>query len=198
MLKRMNKAFSIRVIVVKKRFLKFIIGLCVLSVLASCVSCKKSNPKPMLKVITSYQVGVVDLVSRQYYVVYDNGKKERTKSFEFTTKFDTLGHSFVLDAEEKMTPYLYGIDINTEEDSTLNEIAKKIISLTENDKKASALDRLFVIEKTYNEKRYYFISRTDGFLNNVNDSLFEYYPESNSYKKIALFDNRIEIVQAYE
>ena len=174
----------------KKRFLKFIIGLCVLSVLASCVSCKKSNPKPMLKVITSYQVGVTIFENRQYYVVYDNETKKRTKPFDHT---NTLNHIFNLDAEEKMTPYLYGIDTNTEEGIRLNEIAKSIVLLTEEDEKIFRPVHLFVIKEIC-----YFSARIDGVFDDVNDALFEYDPESNSYKKIASFNHSIVHVEAYE
>jgi hypothetical protein len=45
---------------------------------------KKAEAQPILKVITSSQIGVTIFSYKRYYAIYDNGKKKKIPEFSPT------------------------------------------------------------------------------------------------------------------
>ena len=175
------------------KIVKTLLWTCILLVIFSCAGCKKrEEPKPILKVITSSQVGTTIFSNKHYYIVYDNGKKKNTSEFP---KSEVVAYAFDPDAEEKNKPYLHSIDISTENGNMLNEIAMNIVYLTEKSKNNSVFSpgELYVIDN-----KYYFYALIDKFGDSSDNGLFEYIVDDNSFKRIAVFNNSITHVEAYQ
>ena len=82
---------------------------------------------------------------------------------EFTPS-ESIAYAFNPDAEKENEPYLYLIDTNTEEGEAWNNIAKSIISLTNNSDNISFPGALYYI----NEK-YYFTASISKKNSEVNE-----------------------------
>lgn len=173
------------------RITKFLAWLCIITCCLSCVSCeKKAEPQPILKVITSSQIGVTIFSYKRYYAIYDNGKKKKISEFSPTEVESYLFGSSNYDDSSKV---LYSIDLNTEEGIQLNEIATKIIALTEEADKVHSPGALYVISE-----KYYFAALINKGYDSLADALFEYNVEENTFKKIATFSSSITHVEAYQ
>ena len=173
------------------KIVKTLVWTCILLVILSCVGCKKrEEPKPILKVITSSQVGVTIFSNKHYYIVYSNGKTEKTSKFDASDVESYLFGSSNTDETEKV---LYDIDLDTKEGASLNDIAIKIITLTEDDAKVYSPGALYIIDG-----RYYFKALADKGFNSVADALFEYHVNENTFEKITSFNDEISHVEAYQ
>lgn len=171
--------------------IKLIFLVFILTCVFSCVGCKKGEePKPILKVITSSQVGVTIFSNKHYYIVYSNGKNKKTSEFDASDVESYLFGSSNIDGTEKV---LYDIDLDTEEGANLNDIAIKIIALTEDDAKVYSPGALYVIQG-----KYYFKALIDKGFNSVADALFEYRVNENTFEKITSFNDEIFHVEAYQ
>ena len=172
------------------RITKFLAWLCIITCCLSCVGCeKKAEPQPILKVITSTQVGLTIFSYKRYYIVYDNGKINRMSEF---TPSESIAYAFNPDAEKENEPYLYLIDTNTEEGEAWNNIAKSIISLTNNSDNISFPGALYYI----NEK-YYFTASISKKNSEVN-AIFEYMKSDSSIREVGTFKGSITHVEAYQ
>lgn len=172
------------------RITKFWAWLCIITCCLSCAGCeKKAEPQPILKVITSSQIGVTIFSYKRYYAIYDNGKKKKIPEFSPAEEESYLFGSSNYDDSSKV---LYSIDLNTEEGIQLNEIATKIIALTEDDDKVHSPGALYVISG-----KYYFAALINKGYDSLADALFEYNVEENTFKKIVSFNSSITHVEAY-
>ncbi len=173
------------------KIIKTLVWTCILLVIISCVGCKKrEEPKPILKVITSSQVGVTIFSNKHYYIVYDNGKKKKTSKFDPS---DVESYLFGSSNYEDPTKVLHGVDLDTEEGTTLNDIAIKIIALTEVDAKVYSPGTLYVIHG-----KYYFEASIDKGTNSLADALFEYHVDENTFENITSFNDEISHVEPYQ
>ena len=170
---------------IKLLFLVFI-----LTCVFSCVGCKKGEePKPILKVITSSQVGTTIFSTKYYYIVYENGKTKKTSEFQ---KSEVISFAFNPEAQEKDVPNLHDVDLNNPEEAKYNDAAAQIVSLIENDEKVYSPGELYVIDN-----KIYFKALRDYGINSCADTLYEYIPSDNKFKRIASFKGSITHVEAY-
>lgn len=171
------------------RITKCLAWLCIITCCLSCVGCeKKAEAQPILKVITSSQIGVTIFSYKRYYDIYDNGKKKKIPEFSPT---EVERYAFQTSTEESV-PYLYHIDLNSVTGIEINNIAKSIVSLTDENEKITSQGKLFLIDG-----RYYFTASVDkgkGF----KVTLLEYLIQDNSIEEIATFKGDITHVEAYQ
>ena len=175
------------------RITKCLAWLCIITCCLSCVGCeKKAEPQPILKVITSSQIGVTIFSYKRYYAIYDNGKKKKIPEF---SPSEVIGYAFNPDAEEKDVPYLHLVDIDAEEGAELNNIAKNIVNLTtkNEDNNVFSPGKLRIINN-----HYYFTALLEKDRDSIINGLFEYYLSDNSFIKIATFSSSITHVEAYQ
>lgn len=104
------------------RITKCLAWLCIITCCLSCVGCeKKAEPQPILKIITSSQIGVTIFSYKRYYDIYDNGKKKKIPEFSPT---EVERYAFQTSTEESV-PYLYHIDLNSVTGIEINNISQK-------------------------------------------------------------------------
>ncbi len=163
--------------------------LCILFCVFTCVGCEKeSKAQPILKVITSSQVGVTIFSNKHYYIVYDNGKKKKTSEFTPTE----VKHYAFQTSEEQTTPYLYHIDIDSKEGIKLNNIAKDIVEAINNNEIITSPGKLFLIDGSYFFTA--FIKKGEQY----KVALLEYINDDNTIIEIATFKGDISHVESYQ
>ncbi len=176
------------------KFLKIIVWICLLTLMFGCAGCKnkKEEPKPILKVITSSQVGTTIFSNKQYYIVYDNGKTKKVSQF---SENDVFGYAFNPSAESKNEPYLHMLNTNTDQGKLFNNYAKNIVYLTDKDDSNNVFSpaKLLVIDN-----HLYFTAMIKTKINTIKRGVFEYLIDDNTFTKVAVFKNSITHVEAYK
>lgn len=170
--------------------IKYIAWICLLVYVSTCIGCEnKPQSLPILKVITSSQVGTTIFSTKYYYIVYENGKTKKTSEFQ---KSEVISFAFNPEAQEKDVPNLHDVDLNNPEEAKYNDAAAQIVSLIENDEKVYSPGELYVIDN-----KIYFKALRDYGINSCADTLYEYIPSDNKFKRIASFKGSITHVEAY-
>lgn len=169
----------------KKKILSFALTLLIIVCFTGCS--KSNEAEPILKVVTSTQVGFF-LGNKSYYVVYDNGSAKKTKKFDFSTSVVEV-YGFNPNGEDKSSLLLDITDVTTEKGRELNKIAHNILEYS-NDKKFSP-KKLYRIEQ-----KYYFTAFSEK-ARKKNEIIYVYNDLENSAKELASFDNDIISVQPY-
>ncbi len=175
------------------RIIKLVAWICLLACVVTCVGCeKKPEPQPILKVITSSQIGVTIFSYKHYYIVYNNRRKKKISKF---SPSKSISYAFNPDAESKDEPYLHLIDTTTDEGITLNNIAKNIFLLTEKDDNNNVFSpgKLIIIDS-----HYYFTALVKKSKNSIDNGLYEYLFKTNSFQNIATFSSSITHVEPYQ
>ena len=172
-----------------KIILKSLVLASALLIILSCVGCKnKEESKPILKVITNSEIAPVIFSYDRYYIVYDNGKTQKTSEFKPS---ESINYRFV-STNYDSTELLSGIDTNTEEGACLNKIAGNIVSLVNEEGNLSPPGAMYLVNNNV-----YFSS----IINKGNDeivALFVYNESENSIVKFATFKGNITHVEAYQ
>lgn len=157
-----------------KRYFSFIIFiLIIISVSFSGCGLGNDSNKPLLKVITETRGSWISAGTKHYYTVYDNGTIEKTEKFEATK---TEIHD------------LYKIEKSLKAESTKTDdfplYSSEIIKII-NEMGNSLVGKYFIIND-----RYFFSTTINEMpAKDYASSLFEYFPKSNDFKKIADFQD---------
>ncbi len=145
---------------------------------------KKATRKPILKVETSSQWGVTILGIDTYYIVYDNGQKEKIAKYK-SDKSNCYFKNFILQINDGSY-----IDIQDDEDIKYNEIAKNIYELSLK-KGITPTDLCVVGDKVYFAG---YVEKIYGIVN----ILYEYDLEKNTISKLCRFKHDISDIQSFE
>lgn len=158
----------------KKRCFSFVVFILIfVSISFSGCGLGNDSNKPLLNVITETRGSWISAGTKHYYTVNDNGTIEKTGKFKATK---TEIHD------------LYKIEERLKADSTKaddipiysNEIIKIINKMEE-----SLVGNYFIVND-----RYFFSTTTSEMpAKDYSSSLFEYFPSSNDFKKIADFQD---------
>lgn len=155
--------------------------------LLNLTGCKKTEAKPILKVITKSSVGGISSLSNtNFFIIYDNDKKEKTKKFDYTFSFSNI-YCFSNDPNN-----ILEIDLNDEKQKQVNDIAKNIYLKISNDDKIFNPDTLYIIEG-----QYYFTAKTLTLTKSERICLCEYDLSNDTIRQIATFNENISYVCAY-
>ncbi len=170
-----------------KTHIKILSLLSIIVLFFNLTGCKKTEAKPILKVVTTSSVGGISSLSNtNFFVIYDNNKKEKTKKFDYTFSLSNI-YCFSNDSNN-----ILGIDLDDEKEKQVNDIAKKIHSKISNDKKISDPDTLYLIEE-----QYYFTAKRSTLTKSERVCLFEYDLSNDTIQEIATFNENISYVCAY-
>ena len=157
-----------------KRYFSFIIFILII-VSISFSGCGLGNDfnKPMLKVITKTRGSWISSGITHYFTIYDNGTIEETEKFEATETeiYDLYKIEKSLKADPTKTDHIpiYASEVI------------EIITKMEN----SLVGKYFIIND-----RYFFSTTINKMpAKDYASSLFEYFPKSNDFKKIADFQD---------
>ena len=133
---------------------------------------------PILKVVSVCK-GLFALPSKDiYYIVYDNGDYEETEKFEL---------------KEIETYQLYDFDSIKTQDNDIVMYAEEIIDYAK-EIPNSLLNNLYVVDD-----KYFFDIYDEREVNSKYQStIYEYFPQSNSFKKIVEFkENSTKHIELY-
>ena len=130
--------------------------------------------KPLLKVVSESQSGMMVLRKKHYYTVYDNGDYEEVNQFE-TSNVDTYN----------LYVYNEGSFPTETERNNLKNYPSCTDAIVEYAKQLdhSLLNRLYVTDG-----RYFFDIHDSRSMNSkYTSTIYEYFPDSNSVKKLVQF-----------
>lgn len=157
------------------------IGIALSFTIAVVTSCDSTRgAKPMLKVKTSISWGMFPGSTDNYYIVYENGVAKKTS--EFVPSQNGIYNYSTNDIEEGVD-VLNIIDSSTPQSKEINKIAKDILFFKNDSKlEIESIGWLFVLTN-----RYFFAALCNK--EKRISTLFEYFPDNNTVKKIVSFNN---------
>lgn len=171
----------------RKLHIKFISLFAIIVLVLNLTGCDKTEAKPILKVITTSSVGGISSLSNtNFFIVYDNNKKEKTKKFDYTFSLSNI-YCFSNDSNN-----ILGIDLDDDKEKQVNDIAKKIYSKISNDNKIFDPDTLYLIEE-----QYYFTAKRTTLTKSERVCLCEYDLSNDTIREITTFNENISYVFAY-
>lgn len=176
-----------------KTHIKILSLLTIIVLFFNLTGCKKTEAKPILKVVVDASNGGISVLpNHKYYIVYDNGDTKKTEEF---SRIDTEQYAFNPNAEKNLEPYLHDIDMSIEKNKSLNDAAKSISSIISNEKDifVGGAGTLYIV----NDKYYFTVYLKEG-ANDVSAGLFEYYLSDNSISKVTDFDYDISHIQLFD
>ena len=141
--------------------------------------------KPILKVVSESQSGMMVLRKNHYYTVYDNGDYEEVNQFE-TSNVDTYN----------LYVYNEGSFPTETERNNLQNYPSCTNAIVEYAKQLdhSLLNRLYVTDGRY----FFDIHDSRGMRKKYTSTVFEYFPDDNSVKRIVQFkDYYTQYVELY-
>ena len=134
--------------------------------------------KPILKVVSESQSGMMVLRKNHYYTVYDNGDYEETEEFQCS-------------GTEVYKLYMVD-DIETDLEG-MPAYAKNIIEYADNLENSNIFN-LYVI----GNRCFFDIHDSRGMRKKYTSTVFEYFPDDNSVKRIVQFkDYYTQYVELY-
>lgn len=130
--------------------------------------------KPILKVVSESQSGMMVLRKKHYYTVYDNGDYEEVNQFE-TSNVDTYN----------LYVYNEGSFPTETERNNLKNYPSCTDAIVEYAKQLdhSLLNRLYVTDDRY----FFDIYDNRSMQRKYTSTIYEYFPDSNSVKKLVQF-----------
>lgn len=171
----------------RKSHIKILSLLAIILLFFNLTGCKKTEAKPILKVVTTSSVGGISSLSNtNFYVIYDNNKKEKTKKFDYTFSLSNI-YCFSNDSNN-----ILGIDLDDDKEKQVNDIAQNIYSIISNDDNIFDPDTLYLIEE-----RYYFTAKITTLTKSERVCLCEYNLSNDTIREIATFNENISYVCAY-
>ena len=158
----------------KKRCFSFIILILILiSVSFSGCEFEKDSKKALLNVTTETHGSWISSGITHYYTVYDNGTIEKTEKFEATR---TEIHDLY-----KIEEILKSNTTKTNDIPIYSSEIIEIINKMEN----SLVGNYFIV----NDRYFFSTTISEMPAKDYYSSLFEYFPKSNDFKKIADFQD---------
>lgn len=141
--------------------------------------------KPILKVVSESQSGMMVLRKKHYYTVYDNGDYEEVNQFEISD-IDTYD----------LGMYNEGSFLSESEKKNLENYPKCTKAIVEY---AEQLDHSLLNNLYVTDGRYFFdIYDNRGMRKKYTSTVFEYFPDDNSVKRIVQFkDYYTQYVELY-
>lgn len=130
--------------------------------------------KPILKVVSESQSGMMVLRKKHYYTVYDNGDYEEVNQFEISD-IDTYD----------LGMYNEGSFLSESEKKNLENYPKCTKAIVEY---AEQLDHSLLNNLYVTDGRYFFdIYDNRSMQRKYTSTIYEYFPDSNSVKKLVQF-----------